>query len=509
MIYTTEQEDIIRSKGNIRVNAIAGSGKTSTVVAFSKNKEKDKKILYIVFNKSAKDEAKAKFNKEGLDNVVVETAHSLAFKKVLVRGSIYKISNAGYKPSEIISLLGITASAEDEKYTKYVLASHVSKFAAYFCNSKANKVNELNYAELITNPSARELVDKYYNQISFWTRLFLAKMDRAEIDITHDFYLKKFQLSNPILNFDIILFDEGQDASPVMLDIFTKQNAVKVIVGDTHQQIYGWRYAVNALSAFNYDDYYLSESFRFGPEIAELATSVLNMKKCFNKDFHIKIKGSGKSAKNGNKAIIARGNLSLLKRAISYVTQEGHGKPIYFEGNIHSYTYAADGTSLYDVLHLYKGRRNRIKNKFFHTMRNFSDLEKYVDKTEDVEMKTIIEIVTEYGDEITDILEKIKNQHTFEKQDAELIFSTAHKSKGMEYCEVELTPDFITQSSIDDMIKSKGRAFDAVKVAEEINILYVAVTRAISVLKIPSELVPSGYICDGKSVIILKENIDY
>lgn len=507
MVYTKEQEDIIKSIGNIRVNAIAGSGKTSTVVAFSKNKGRDKKILYIVFNKSAKDEAKAKFNKEGLDNVVVETAHSLAFKKVLSRGSIYKISN-GYKPSELITLLGITANAEDEKYTKYVLASHVNKFIAYFCNSTANKVSELNYAELITNPSARELVDKYYTKIFAWTRLFLAKMDRAEIDITHDFYLKKYQLSNPILNFDIILFDEGQDASPVMLDIFTKQHALKVIVGDTHQQIYGWRYAVNALSAFNYDDYYLSESFRFGPAIAELATSVLNLKRAFDNTFSIKIKGSG-MAKNSGKAIIARGNLSLLKRAISYVSNEGDGKPIYFEGNIHSYTYAADGTSLYDVLHLYKGRKHRIKNKFFHSMRNFSDLEKYVDKTEDVEMKTIIEIVTEYGDEITEILEKIKNQHTFDKADADLIFSTAHKSKGMEYSEVELTPDFITQSAIEDMIKSKTRTFDVLKVGEEINILYVAVTRAISVLRIPKELVPSGYVCDGKSVILLKENIDY
>ncbi|MEZ4690574.1 MAG: hypothetical protein R3A12_10480 [Ignavibacteria bacterium] len=80
-------------------------------------------------------------------------------------------------------------------------------------------------------------VSKHYEYIENQTRLFLAKMNSGEIEITHDFYLKKFQLSEPVLNFDYILFDEGQDASAAMLDIFFKRDAVKVIVGDTHQRI--------------------------------------------------------------------------------------------------------------------------------------------------------------------------------------------------------------------------------------------------------------------------------
>lgn len=72
-------------------------------------------------------------------------------------------------------------------------------------------------------------------------------MEQGEIEITHDFYLKKFQLEAPMLQYDFILFDEGQDASAAMLDVFLKQKATKVIVGDTNQQIYGWRFAVNSL----------------------------------------------------------------------------------------------------------------------------------------------------------------------------------------------------------------------------------------------------------------------
>ena len=89
-------------------------------------------------------------------------------------------------------------------------------------------------------------------------------MNKGEIEITHDFYLKKFQLSNPVLYYDYILFDEGQDASPAMLDVFLKQQATKVIVGDTHQQIYGWRFAVNSLEQVDFTTYHLSTSFRFG-----------------------------------------------------------------------------------------------------------------------------------------------------------------------------------------------------------------------------------------------------
>ena len=34
-----------------------------------------------------------------------------------------------------------------------------------------------------------------------------------------------------------------------MLGVFQKQKGVKVVVGDTNQQIYGWRYAVNSLES--------------------------------------------------------------------------------------------------------------------------------------------------------------------------------------------------------------------------------------------------------------------
>ncbi|APS68750.1 hypothetical protein AVI55_16905 (plasmid) [Piscirickettsia salmonis] len=52
------------------------------------------------------------------------------------------------------------------------------------------------------------------------------------IGITHDGYLKLYQLSKPILNqYDFIMLDEAQDANPAILDIFERQTAPTHLCG--------------------------------------------------------------------------------------------------------------------------------------------------------------------------------------------------------------------------------------------------------------------------------------
>jgi F-box protein, helicase, 18 len=63
---TSEQHDIIHSTGNIKINAVAGSGKTTTVIEYAKNREAKSKILYLAFNRSVRLEATKKFALSGL-----------------------------------------------------------------------------------------------------------------------------------------------------------------------------------------------------------------------------------------------------------------------------------------------------------------------------------------------------------------------------------------------------------------------------------------------------------
>src|SRR5690606_39140324 len=207
----------------------------------------------------------------------------------------YKVRHQGYKTNEIAELLNLQGNGE--KHAEYIVANHINKFIAYFCNSDKQKIQDLNYLDTISDSKAKTFVTTFYDYIEKQTRLLLSKMDKGEIEITHDFYLKKFQLSNPALHYDYILFDEGQDASSAMLDVFFKQKATKVIVSNTHQQIYGWRFAVNSLEKADFKTYNLSTSFRFSQDIANLAMEVLKWKKHISEETKFTITGKGTTDK--------------------------------------------------------------------------------------------------------------------------------------------------------------------------------------------------------------------
>ncbi len=490
MKLTEEQINILASNDNIKINAVAGSGKTTTIIEYAKTRDPNSRILYLAFNKSVKLDAVRRFTEAGLGNVKVETAHSLAYKNIVFDFG-YKVRAQGYKTNEIAEILGLTANGE--KHAVYMVANHINKFVAYFCNSSKQKVQELDYLATLTEAKAKEFVSVFYEYILSQTRLFLSFMDKGKIEVTHDFYLKKFQLANPDLPYDYILFDEGQDASAAMLDIFLKQKAIKVIVGDTHQQIYGWRYAINSLEQVNFTDYHLTTSFRFSQEIANLALTVLSLKRHIGRFKPIQIEGKGVSKAIKTKAILARTNLGLLLKAIEYITERENVKHIYFEGNINSYTYAEEGASLYDVLNLYNEKRHAIKDELIKGMKNIADLEDYIEKTQEVQLGMMVEIVKEYGNRIPDIIRNLKEKHVSneDKDKAEIIFSTVHRCKGMEYDTVQLVNDFITEGQVHKMREDLEKSdTDAAKINEEINLLYVAVTRTRNSLYIPNALMP-------------------
>jgi F-box protein, helicase, 18 len=493
MELTKEQIEIVNSSGNIKINAVAGSGKTTTIIEYAKSRPKSARILYLAFNKSVKLEAMKKFSEQGLTNVKVETAHSLAYKHI-VMGSDYRVKAFSYKTHEISELLGLKGNGE--KHNEFVIANHILKFIAFFCNSDKEKIQELNYLDTISDKKARAFVQSFYDYIVKQSRVLLSRMDKGEIEIAHDFYLKKFQLTKPNLKYDYILFDEGQDSSPAMLDIFLNQKATKVIVGDTNQQIYGWRYAVNSLEKADFKTFHLSTSFRFSQDVAKLAVDVLKYKNYLQSHQEIPIAGVGTSKKIISKAVIARTNLGLLLKAIEYVSENKSKKRIYFEGNINSYTYADEGASLYDILKLYNGNHRAIKDNLIKSMKDLEDLEDYIKKTDDVQLGMMVEIVREYGNEIPGIINNIKRQHVEndQKETAEMVFSTVHRCKGMEYDSIQLVNDFINEDKLKKLKEEEKKDVAYLsRLNEEINLLYVAITRTRNSLHIPEALLPAQF----------------
>jgi len=492
MQLTAEQQAIIATSGNCKINAVAGSGKTSTLLQYAATRPGGARILYLAFNRTVREEAIRRFTTAGLSQVRIETAHSLAYRHVVPQYG-YQVRAKGYLTREIAELLGLSVAGE--KHGAYILANHIGKFVSLFCNSSAEKVTELDYTETVRDEKARGFVRTHYEQIVQGTRMLLGKMDKGQIECTHDFYLKKFQLLAPQLPFDYILFDEGQDASPAMLNVFLRQPAIKVIVGDTHQQIYGWRHAVNALESVPFPALPLSASFRFGPAIARLATQVLQWKGHLGDQPLIDIKGKGSPSEDQSTATIARSNLGLLLAAIRYITDNRQVQRIYFEGNINSYTYADDGASLYDVWYLCNGDTGKVRDPLLRSLGGETELEEYIEKTEDAQLGTLLDIVREYGNEIFDLLRRLKTLHIGDdrRHEAEMIFSTVHRSKGMEYGTVHLASDFLSESRLERLLATKKEELATPRLNEEINLLYVALTRARRLLYMPEALLPKDH----------------
>lgn len=456
MKLTEEQKIIINTDNDIKIIATAGSGKTTTMVHYADTRPEGSKILYIVFNKSAKDEAKVKFGETSVD---IHTAHSLAYKHIM-RNSKYKLVN-GYTPRDLIKLLNM------KKKSDLNLSTHVLKYLDYYCSSKCHTVEDLNYLEYI-DTEHQKYVTKHYAEIQEHVKSFYSLMKSAKIFVTHDFYLKEFQISGIEMDYDYLLFDEGQDASPVMLDVFLNQSGTKIIVGDTHQQIYAWRHAINALECVDYPEYTLSKSFRFGKEIADLSNRLID------RNSTAKAPVTGIADYNDDEirshSTLGRTNVGLLKAMIEYI-KERPNDTIYFEGYSSSLLKTDEGITIYDILNLKNNKTQKVKHPFFNTIKSYAELKEYLKIISNNSLTVLVTLVDKYENNVFGLIKDLEKCKTDDKESADMVFSTVHKAKGQEYDKVTILSDF------------KRYDQSRINMTEEINILYVAITRTKKVLQ--------------------------
>ena len=88
----------------------------------------------------------------------------------------------------------------------------------------------------------------------------------------------------------------------------------------------------------------------------------------------------------------------------------------------------------------------------------------------------------------------IRAKHVDNRDEAEMIFSTVHRSKGMEYDVVQIVNDFLSEEHL-IKLKEKNRTgvINQTELNEEINLLYVAVTRTRNSVYIPETLIPKSF----------------
>ncbi|MDH0342030.1 UvrD-helicase domain-containing protein [Chromobacterium haemolyticum] len=472
---TKEQEAIRGSKAQvIKVTAYAGTGKTSTLRVYSEANPNDR-ILYVAFNKAIQMEASGKFPA----HVTCKTAHSIAYG-ICGReyGNVPNKLQGDMKPFHIQRFLArslnhIPAAAHN-LYGGRVIETIKKYLVSADAEMSLHHVSIGNAPVEVKNFDARQILADAKN---IWGQMQDLK---TEVPMLHDGYLKLYQISGRRLPYGIILLDEAQDTNPVTQAIVDAQQARKVYVGDRHQAIYGFRGATNAMEMIKADEHhYLTGSFRFGEAVAEVANMILDVK---GED--VQLRGLGPAAgesqvrpigANEGYAFISRGNVALFNRAVQCLSKE---EPFSFVGDIKGYRF----DQILDVFNLSTGQQ--VKDPFIRSFAGFDELAEYAEAINDREVKSRCKVVTKYGADIPRLIEQIDKKalppvlsgDETGINDRRIILTTGHKSKGLEFPNVRLAGDFM------ELLDEEGKVFDISKASveeiEEINIQYVAATRA-------------------------------
>ena len=462
MINTKQQDKVKFYKGKaLVVKAGAGTGKTSTLVEYALENPK-LRMLFLAYNKPIRDDAAKKFPR----NVECRTTHSLAFAKYGRELST--------KLSPNIRLTAIKNLCNCS-WTEVQIVKAI--FEKFLC-SKDSEILDSHVPESCLKVRAKQMciyAKMVWDECTDLTSSFPA---------THDVYLKQYHLSKPNLGakYDVILFDECQDANDLQADVVLSQDCTKIFVGDDHQQIYRWRYANNAMKKLidgGADVMYLTKSFRFGNDIADIANHILNYK-------HVTV-ASELMVLEGNESIPIfeedeyKPQRTILHRTV-YGTIETAIKArakVHWVGGINSYNI----TDLLDVYHLSNGEKHLIRNK--QKLAEYKTYEDYIeiaDLTQDVEMRRAIRIINEYSD--IDTLVGNLNFSSVDADNADIIITTAHRSKGLEWDHIEISEDFSDVTGEREVKKDGTLVKSDEDIADELNLMYVAVTRAKRTVKL-------------------------
>jgi superfamily I DNA/RNA helicase len=190
------------------------------------------------------------------------------------------------------------------QHLSQTIARYIRRTIAKFQHSAVNQVQEKHVYWLATKPSVRKSAKwrekfsaRFYvdaaQEIFDWTqnKCIRIRDHGEEHEIPHDAYLKVAQLdglSFEMDHFDYIAIDEAQDMTACQANLLWRRNLSPVatetivyLVGDQWQQLYRFRGAsrsfANAAEVASTKKFTLSGSFRFGKQIASIASAILKV----------------------------------------------------------------------------------------------------------------------------------------------------------------------------------------------------------------------------------------
>ena len=491
MIYSKYQTNIFKAientNHNIASNAVAGSGKTTTIVEACKLLEMDEKeVKFLAFNNLIADELKVKL--KGYADV--STLHSFGLS-ILRR--LFNMPEYGYK-----------VKIDSWRYHKYVkqnlnsLSSAIgpdvndAKIYGFCCNCQ--KIMELARVNLIKHGDKKALnaLCDEHNIITMFDEInvcdiLLAKAYEMPSDLTIDFtdmIVLPLKYKEYIPTFSYVFIDECQDLNRAQRELMlcAAKDGRFIAVGDRNQAINGFAGADcksfdKIASLPNTIELPLSVNYRCGTNMVKLAKEIVPQIIAHDGAIAGTITDANKMSKSlfkPNDMVLCRTTaplvgvcMNLIQNGITAIVK---GKDIA-DGLI-NLVERANTNSIEDVLDYL----NEEKRKLIATIMKErscdakSAMEAMKYKTLDDRCKCI-ENICLYSLKNTKELKSYINKIFSDKNIKNaVVLSTAHKSKGLENDRVLLL--------LPEKMPLKWRGQRDWQYTQELNLKYVALTRA-------------------------------
>lgn len=504
--------DFIAKVGNAVISAVAGSGKTTTLVNAMALIPADKSILFLAFNRSIAKELGERIEQN--KDRQVKTLHSFGmsainrafkgcqvdngkYRKILqsifsyFKGDIQFLDAYKFKADQMamVNEIGktITQLKMDDNQTSYI--SRVVKLADL---GRLNLINRHNYEQgtfELYDIAEKHNVDLTNGEVHCaYYLICLGTFVTGVMDYTDMVYLP-LALGLPVYGFDFVFVDECQDLNAAQRELMLK--AVKrnggrfIAVGDENQAIYGFAGAdadsfQTLCNLPNTTRLPLSVSYRCGKNIIAMAKQIVPAIEAAEnaKDGVVDGNASIKDIKSGD-MVLCRNTFPLVALCLKYLAQ---GVKAFIMGSeigdalakmVEDTQRKTEPWSVENVFNrLYNERKKIVANvmaKERISEQEALEQSKVILYSEKIQ---VIELLSKGLDTPADIIDKIKGIFSDENGSG-ICLSTIHKSKGLEADRV-----FIIHP---ELMPSKY-AKKNWEIVQENNLRYVAYTRAKSYL---------------------------
>lgn len=505
------QQDIFdfiqHGNGNSVINALAGSGKTSTIVNAVKLIPPTCNALFIAFNKEIVKELEKKL--EGVKNVHVKTLHSLGF--LMIRrnlGTNIEIDEYKYR-TFIKKNIKQLSSADFDKMTTKLMQQYTDN-VIQLCD--LGRYNLAQCEKDLLQVSARHdipIIDDECNAV-----LNVMKWGRentTSIDFTDMVWLPYELTLNPIgLQYDYIFIDECQDLNAAQRELFLRcfrRGTRFIAVGDKKQAIYSFAGAdaesfAKLQSLPNTTTLPLPISYRCPKKVVNLANQFVDTMECREgaPDGEIVHNVSIKDIHDGD-MVLCRTKMPLIKLYMRYLRM---GVKSYVRGQdiglnllrmvdkteqiTLNVSLQKDGVfaRLYDDLF---EERNRLMIKRGMDLEDATLSNQIMTKYDSIKA---LEILAEGLTSARDLHNRIEN--VFAESADGVCLSTIHKAKGLEANNVYILCKTLMPSRLATQEWEKE---------QEQNLMYVAYTRAKYKLGFVSEteISPSAGMIDPSAAL--------